>query len=155
MFGILAAPYTNIALSMGAKRSDCFWALELCALIDIAVFLGLSLLVRIAVRPFEEDLQNEYLINTQIAVLAVLFMVFLAQISFVYSNDTRPIRRTVWSMLVMTSACILASASIFLNETGFVIPHWFMMVACPVLSIGTVVLGAVHYWIFQKAVVRT
>ena len=46
IFAMTTSGYLDVALSMGARRTHCFWAVELCNLLEAAVMVLLAILAR-------------------------------------------------------------------------------------------------------------
>lgn len=146
--------YMNIALSMGARRSRCFWAAQLCSAVNVAVMVLLAAWVRGATAslPCEEPWSP---MDARIWPLLMVTGLFGSQLGLLTMRIEHPRWRTVGLLIVMLlcSAGAIALMVVCMLDS-LAMPGWLLNGMLAGFPIGTVVAGAVVYRLYRKAVVR-
>lgn len=152
--GLSLDNYINIALSMGARRSRCFWAMQLCSAANVAVMVLLAAWVRGATvsLPSEEPWAA---LDARIWPLLAVASLFGSQLGLLTMRIQNPRWRTVGLLAVML-LCAVGAIALMLTcmLDSLAMPDWLLNGMLAGFPIGTVAAGAVVYRLYRKAVVR-
>jgi hypothetical protein len=166
MFGVLFAGilcmsldlYGNTALALGARRSACFWAEELCALVNVAVMLAYAPLVQVLVAPLPGELHNS---TPSMALYGVLLSLALlhAQTSLLAARTENIRRRTIYQVAAIAvfgvaGATVAVANAVQDESTLFARLMGMRGPLCGALLALAAVLAVLTWKKYQKAVVR-
>lgn len=148
--------YANIALSMGARRSSCFWAVELCGAVSVAVMVGLAAVLRWAVAALPSEDNWKWIgLNKKIWLLLVLAGLFFIQLGMLAQRVERPRWRTA-AILLVTFVCCSFSIAIMVTcmLEDLALTDWLLTGMLAGFPVGTVAAGFAASRKYRKAVVR-
>lgn len=157
MTGLSLDSYMNVALAMGAQRSRCFWAAELCSAVNVLLVIGLAAWVRwaTAALPCGEERWIITLPDGWIWALMLAAGLFFSQVSLLVARIERPRWRTAGMLILMLlCACCSIGLMLFCMLDSLA---WLGRLLNGLLVgflLGTVAAGALAYRIYRKAVVR-
>jgi hypothetical protein len=167
MFGVLFAGvlcmsldvYCNTALALGARRSACFWAEELCALVNVTAALVYAPLVQVLVAPLPGELHNSTP-SAELYGLLLPLALLHAQASLLAARTENVRRRTLYQVVaaivvfgVATMAVAVANA-VQDESTLFARLLAVRGPLCGALLALAAVLAVLTWKKYQKAVVR-
>jgi hypothetical protein len=150
--------YGNTALALGARRSACFWAEELYALVTVVVMMAYAPLVHLLVAPLPGELHNSTP-NLELYELLLPLALLHAQVSLLASRTENVRLRTICQVAATVvfggAAMAVAVANAVRDETVF----FARLLAvrgplCGALLALAAVLAVLTWKKYQKAVVR-
>ena len=148
--------YFNVALSMGARRGHCFWAAEFSTAVCSLLAAPTALLVYRCIQRlpgFEERVNQYTLAGWGVILLGTLVV---QQLSLMAGRIANPKKKAAaMALMLVVAMTLVVIATLF----GVGDPlHWGVLGAAAryihlILAAAAVVLGAVAYKLYQKAVV--
>jgi hypothetical protein len=166
IFGVLFAGllcisldvYGNTALALGARRSACFWAEELCALVNVVVMLAYAPLVQVLVAPLPGELHNSMPSAALYGLLLPLALLH-AQASLLAARSENVRRRAIYQVAAIVvfggAGMAVGVANAVRDETAFFDRLLGMRGSlCGVMLALAAVLAVLTWKKYQKAVVR-
>lgn len=153
--GISMDAYVNVALSMGARRRNCFWAAELCGVLNVLLLVGLAAWMRWAVDPLPGD-QWWRELAPAVWPLMIAEGLFLNQVGLLVARIESPRWRTAGivavTLLSVGSSVLLMLAAAQTAEP--LLPAVLTKGLLAGLPAGALLVGAGAYFLHRKAVVR-
>jgi hypothetical protein len=166
IFGVLFAGllcisldvYCNTALALGARRSACFWAEELCALVNVAVMLAYAPLVQVLVAPLPGELHNS---TPNMALYELLLPLALlhAQAALLAARTENVRRRSICqvaAIVVFGGAGMMVAVANAVQDESTLFARLLAVRGplCGALLALAAVLAVLTWKKYQKAVVR-
>lgn len=156
MLGMSLDGYMNVALSMGAKRSHCFWAAQLCGLVSSAILPALAWAMERLVAPLPAGEELWCRLTLRSGVLLALGGLLVTQLGLLLGRVQKPAWKTAAILLGMLFSSGLGVLLLLADGMDWYAGRFaallsLLSVLIPVL---TVVLAAAAYWSYRKAVVR-
>ncbi len=154
--------YLNVALSMGARRAHCFWAMEFCGAVSAVIMPVLTVLVYPVIGRLPDAMETLEEFTLSDWILIVLATLAVTQLGLLAGRAQNAKTKSLAMVGVMVFAMVLMVAVTILGMpvaselTVLVWPGWLngLVAALPWILGGiTLVLGALVYHKFRKAVV--
>lgn len=149
---------TNLAMSFGARRGDCFWSLELMGVLFTAFFVAVDLLLtNLADSSEVAKIGLETVPVLAIPALALVqTMLFMIQIP-----KGRTMRNVIWGVswclgwaigVAIEAVCLFEEFPPFFRPVALTTPLWAIL--CLVFAVPGIVFGVLAWRNMKKAVVQ-